>query len=809
MGIYAVNDLNAEPDMAPLAEVLAESRSLIAMAFGEPQSPRILLALTDKLHHFTPSEIELAHTFTNQATIALQNAELYQSTLQTVERLATLNQASSEIGATLNPEDIYKAIYAAVVRLMPVDAFVLTLLDPGANEIDGAYVMERGQRLMGIKIPLGQGLSGRIIETGESLLTLDSAEADEKGAISVGETDAPHSIVAVPIRSGGKTIGMLSAQSYQFGAYSQSDLQIMSTLANQASIAIQNGRLFAETQSLAATLEQRVVERTAQLQHEQRNTETLLRILSEVSASLDLDRALGRTLSLLNEAIGAEDNLLHYRAGYGYASDSQDVAPPKLALKVGEGLAGWVVENRRPALVEDLLDDPRWVVSTAGSNQHRSAVVAPLLVGEDVIGAIMVFHRQPAFFSEEALGMVQAIGAQVAISINNAQLYELIRDQAERLGAMLRSQQVESSRQTAILESVADGVLVTNANNEIDFLNPSANRILEIENSQIAGQPLESFSGLFGKTTQTWIETIRDWSENPTEHQSGDSFAEEITLDDGRVVLVNLAPVIWRGEFLGTVSIFRDITREVEVDRLKSEFVATVSHELRTPMTSIRGYVDILLMGAAGALSDSQRHFLDIVKGNTERLTILVNDLLDISGIESGRVALSLQAVDMREVAGEVAEDLARRSQMEQKPMKVSVECGAGGLRAHGDVDRLRQVLRNLADNAFNYSQGDGRITIRVHRENGDVQVDVQDTGMGVPLDAQERIFERFYRGENPLIFSTPGTGLGLSIVKQIVELHHGRIWMSSTGIAGEGSTFSFTVPAYHNEEESPWPKLS
>lgn len=812
MGIFATDDVTAQDEFGPLADLLAGSRSMIAVAFGSPERPQLLLAMTDEPHHFSSGEIELARAFTSQATIALQSAELYQSTLQTAERLTTLNQASFEIGATLNPEDIYKAIQSAVENLMPVDAFVITLLDEATGEIDGTYIMDMGQRIRGVRIPPGQGLSGRVIETGEPVLTLDSAQADEKGAITVGESGAPHSIVAVPISSGSRIIGMLSAQSYRFGAYAESDLQILGTLANQASIAIQNGRLFAEAQSLAATLEQRVVERTAQLQREQRNTETLLRILTEVSASLDLDRALGRTLALLNEAIGAEqgtimllnpeDNLLHFRAGYGYATSlERGSAPRKLALKVGEGLAGWVVKNRQSALVPDLLEDPRWIGMPGTASLHRSAASAPLLVGEDVIGAILVFHRQAGFFTPDALGMVQAIGAQAAISINNAQLYELIRDQAERLGGMLRSQQVDSSRQTAILESVADGVLVTNPSNEIDFLNRSANRILQVEDSQVVGQPLESFAGLFGSAAQTWIETIRSWSDDPSAHQAGDNYAEQITLEDGRVVLVNLAPVIWQREFLGTVSIFRDITHEVEVDRLKSEFVTTVSHELRTPMTSIRGYVDILLMGAAGALTDGQRHFLDIVKGNTDRLNVLVNDLLDISNIETGRLGLSLQAVDLREVADGIASDLRRRAQDEGKPMMVTVEARRDLPRAHGDVDRLRQVMRNLGENAYNYSHAGGKISFHLHSANGEVEVDVQDTGVGVPPDAQERVFERFYRGEDPLVFATPGTGLGLSVVRQIVELHHGRIWVTSSGVSGQGSTFSFTVPAYQGQE--------
>jgi len=439
---------------------------------------------------------------------------------------------------------------------------------------------------------------------------------------------------------------------------------------------------------------------------------------------------------------------------------------------------------------------------TQGSQQHRSALVAPLVVGEDVIGSIMVFHRSVEYFNDDALEMVKAIGSQVAIAINNAQLYELIRDQAERLGSMLRHQQMEASRQTAILEAVADGVLVTDPMNQITFVNASAERILAVDQAEMHGQSLENFAGLFGKSTQTWIKTVQEWSDNPGSSQAGEMYAEQISLDNGRVALVHLAPVVWRSEFLGTVSIFRDITHEVEVDRLKSEFVATVSHELRTPMTSIRGYVDILLMGAAGALNENQSHFLDIVKSNTERLNILVNDLLDVSRIEAGRVMLSMHPVDLQEVADEVVADVLRRSQEENKPMDVSLDVGDEPLpRVMADPERIRQILGNLVDNAYNYTPAQGSIKISLHKENGNVQVDVKDSGIGVSLEQRERVFERFFRGEDPLVLATPGTGLGLPIVKQLVEMHHGKIWMDSMGIPGKGSTFSFTLPVPQTEE--------
>lgn len=297
------------------------------------------------------------------------------------------------------------------------------------------------------------------------------------------------------------------------------------------------------------------------------------------------------------------------------------------------------------------------------------------------------------------------------------------------------------------------------------------------------------------------MQTIQTWSKDPGNFEQGETYAEQLNMETGRVVLVHLAPVIWRNEFLGTVSIFRDITHEVEVDRLKSEFVATVSHELRTPMTSIKGYVDVLLMGAAGALNENQNHFLDIVRSNTERLSILVNDLLDVSRIESGRVALSLQPVDLKEIVDDVMMDLIRRSEEENKPIEFSLDADQDLPRVLGDVERVRQVLGNLVDNAYHYTATNGQINISIHLMNGQVQVDIKDNGIGIHPADQERIFDRFYRGEDPLVLATPGTGLGLSIVRQLVKMHRGRIWIKSRGIEGEGSTFSFTLPVYQSED--------
>ena len=290
---------------------------------------------------------------------------LYQSTVRTAERFSILNRASAGIGASLDPDEIYAAIHDAAGRLMPAEVFFITLLDEEKQEVEGVYLTDKNVRMPNMRVPLGEGLSSRVIMSAQPLNLTSVEQADEVGAITLGDgSDETVSILAVPLMLGTKAIGMLSAQSYEANAYTEEDLQLLSTLANQAVVAIQNGRLFGETQRLAEELEQRVIERTAQLKREQQNTETLLRILTEVSSSLDLDRALNRTLSLLNEAIGAEqgtimllqpdDNHLHYRAGYGYLSDRADQGGRGFTLKVGEGLAGWVVQNREAAMIDDL-----------------------------------------------------------------------------------------------------------------------------------------------------------------------------------------------------------------------------------------------------------------------------------------------------------------------------------------------------------------------------------------------------------------------------------------------------------------------
>jgi signal transduction histidine kinase len=234
----------------------------------------------------------------------------------------------------------------------------------------------------------------------------------------------------------------------------------------------------------------------------------------------------------------------------------------------------------------------------------------------------------------------------------------------------------------------------------------------------------------------------------------------------------------------------------VEVDRLKSEFVTNVSHELRTPMTSIKGYADILLMGAAGSLTEDQSRFLEVIKNNADRLSILVNDLLDISRIESGQVQLVLRPIQTGEVITMVLDTLRGRIDEENKPMTLEADVPADLPPVEADRERLTQILMNLADNAFNYSQAGGAITLRarVDPAHSEMLIEVSDSGIGIAPEDQGRLFDRFYRGEDELVLATAGTGLGLPIAQQLAEMHGGRLWLAHSEL-GQGSTFALTLP--------------
>ena len=842
-----IGDIREDPRFPALLEPRYLSWAGIPLVSGGKVNGVIALEKSE-LNFYTPEHIQLATTFASQAAVALANANLFQESLsraveldQRTQRLEMFNRLSTALSETLDPDRILAAALQELRRAIPCSRVSAVLFDPSGTaqllaEIPASEKLLPQDRpiqgdvnLSGAKEPdssvaaLPQNdeankrtsqvlpdspLFARMRESLGIFITDDFAREPELASLQdFFSSRGTRSLLALPLTTGSDLHGILLIQESRPYRFSSDEIGLARTISNQTAIAIQNARLYAETRALTADLEIRVNERTAELAQEHRRTETLLRILTELSSSLDLEQVLNRTLTLVQEIVAAGqisvliirpgEQKLHRLASVGYATSAALGGSPT-PFATDEGLAGWVITHQEAVLIDDLLADPRWIIFTDTPEPlHRSAIAVPLILGSESLGALMLYHKQEGYFSGYHLDLVQAAANQIAVAINNAELYRLIREQAKDLGVMVRNQQIETSRSRAILEAVADGVLVTDASRKITLFNASAAKILSLKSEELIGQSLEHFTGLFGSAAHSWMETIRLWSQAPAGVESGNVHAEQIMLEDGKVVSVHLAPVTLGESFLGTVSIFRDITHQVEIDRLKSEFVATVSHELRTPMTSIKGYVEVMLMGASGSLSEQQLRFLNIIKENTDRLAILVNDLLDVSRIEAGRVTLSMQPLDLFELARSAITDLLHRSSEEHKPMQIEIEPAPDLPLALGDLERVRQIIENLLENAYYYTAERGHIRVQMQKAGEQVQVKVQDNGIGIHPELHQTVFERFYRGEHPFVLATSGTGLGLSIVRHLVEMHQGRIWLESSGVPGQGSSFYFTLPVY------------
>lgn len=234
-----------------------------------------------------------------------------------------------------------------------------------------------------------------------------------------------------------------------------------------------------------------------------------------------------------------------------------------------------------------------------------------------------------------------------------------------------------------------------------------------------------------------------------------------------------------------------EATRANEVNQLKSEFVSMVSHELRTPLTSVTGHVEFLLAGEVGTLTQEQWKLLDIVRGNADRLVTLIDDLLDISRIEAGKVELKRTTLYLAGLIHGVASLL--RPQIGAKGQLLTLDLPQALPVVSGDADRITQILTNLISNAHKYTPPGGHITVTVRGEDGQVRVDVQDTGIGLSAEEQAQLFTKFFRAKSRATEQAGGTGLGLAITRSLVELHGGEISVATA--PAQGSTFSFTLP--------------
>lgn len=599
------------------------------------------------------------------------------------------------------------------------------------------------------------------------------------------------------------------------------EVSLLSILAQQANQALENARLFEEVRRFAAELEQRVEQRTAelarlntQLSEEKDRLQTVHDVTLELTESLDLTKTLTKTLQLASQAVNVRRGSIMLRDVQtgtlicrAVLSGDGVVEPTRIPINFsgGVGLAGWVMKQLQPIRSGDVTKDARWLYEEGRADEVRSVVAVPLVAQDAPLGVLMLTSPHLNYFSEAQLQLLTTIANEIAVVICNAELYGVINDIAQEKTELLIREKEEASKNKAILQSLGEGVIVLDEQQQVILFNPAAEQMLGIPWSHVLNQSLEQICA-YGETEDArkravaiytglmeGLDTLSDQDQNHNRRLELPAPAQSLEL--------NFAPVIGPDQRLyGSVVVLRDVTREIEADRAKRDFISTVSHELRTPLTSIKGYVDLLLLGAAGPIEEGQLSFLSVVKNNANRLMDLINDILEIGRIDSNKIELNFEKVNISHILQDVMQTM--RAEIERKSLTVRMEMRGEVPLITADQRRITQVVMNLVSNAVKYTYSNGYIYVQAYlNPAGMLEIDVEDNGVGISEEDQKNLFRRFYRTDNPLRDEAGGTGLGLSIAKSFVELHGGEMWVRSE--QGQGSTFSFILPVTQPDQSN------
>ena len=508
------------------------------------------------------------------------------------------------------------------------------------------------------------------------------------------------------------------------------------------------------------------------------------RLLPELALNLEFDVAELWIMDYESGALRCTDFWLGSKvpASYGDVLRSSK-------MSIGEGMPGRVYANQEPIWIDDLQQGSDPVRTEASKIANlRSAIAVPVLIWPDVAGVLILLTRRQTQIDRELFQTLAAVGAQVGQFITRRKALEKLQETTEL--------------QRAILQSANFSIIATDAHGVIKSMNAASEAWLGYRQDELIGKAtpvmLHDWKELVERAENLSAESNAkvDPGLDALFHRARRGEADEADWTyvraDGSSFAIHLSLSALRassGDVSGFVAIAQDITERRAVDKMKNEFISVVSHELRTPLTSIRGSLGLLAAGMLGNVTDKAQRMLQIAISNTDRLVRLINDILDIERLESGKIALDRQAVDAEHLVQQAVETMRGMSDKNN----VHVELLPVSGQIFGDPDRILQTLTNLISNAIKFSPEGGSVVVSATSDRTHMQFSVEDHGRGIPEDKIGAIFERFQQVDASDSREKGGTGLGLAICRTIVQQHGGRIWVRSH--LGKGSTFSFTIP--------------
>ncbi len=524
-----------------------------------------------------------------------------------------------------------------------------------------------------------------------------------------------------------------------------------------------------------------LLQRNQQLSQEIRRRVDQLSALNTVAAavsqSLDLQVTLQTALkailkvipvdsagiSLVDEAAGE----LVLRAQHGWRHDF--VTQP-MRIPLGKGMSGYVVANDEVLVTGDLSGDPRLAVPEFADEGVQAMALVPMHARGRVVGILSVMNHQPYQFSDDEISVLRVIADQVGVALDNARLYESVKEQSSRL--------------EAILNSTGDAIIATDNHGKINLVNATAEHLFGLRRADLFGLPLRQ-APLHPK--------LRAGLRRAMSEGGGANTVFEVPLDDGRFLSAIVSPVYSHQELEsdrqaeGWVMVVQDVTHLRQAEQTRVNFIRDAAHDLRNPLGVTMNALTMLK--EEFGQQEGCAEIVDIGLQGVHRMQALIDSLLNLEHFESG-VGLQCKPVDVRDLIERCVADIRPAIQQRQQTLVCEVPEALPPIQ--GDINWLHRALTNLLSNANKYTQEGGVITVRAYVRDDDLFIEVGDNGPGIPTEAQPRLFERFYRVPS-VDHEIKGSGLGLAIVKSVVEQHGGRVFVQSR--LGQGSIFGMAFP--------------